>query len=319
MKILKALLFLFLVSGASGAPAQKMPQRTAQQKLVKVAALIQKYEAQLSAVETSLQQARTEESAMVEELGSYNQQLIETVHYLRHATQYSPLLAMLSAAKPEDVVHSAVLLRSLLPEIHARNQYLLERVKALSHIRAQLEAQQNQLRDVTFHYHQERDNLSALLKIPLEPALTDQSFDDKGETFTLLPPVVGKLIPTYKNTDPKWEPFTQGVLFSTRKGAQVVAPLSGTVSFAGEFAQDQGKVVIIETSHSHVVLSGLGSLNCKMGQKLLMGEPIGRMPTKELEKAKGTGQAAPQLYLEIWRQEQTVDPQTVLSEKRMGL
>ncbi len=76
---------------------------------------------------------------------------------MRHATQYSPLLAMLSAPKPENVIHSSMLLRSITPEIHARNQQLLEKVKSLSQIRTQLEEKQNKLRDITFQYHQDHD------------------------------------------------------------------------------------------------------------------------------------------------------------------
>lgn len=311
---------------AAPSPSPKtMSPKAAQQKLIRIAAAIQNHEAQLSAVEYELNQARAEETAILGELDHHNQRLMETIHYLRHATLYSPLLAMLSAPKPEDVVHSSLLLRSVTPEIHARNQHLLEKVKALSKIRAQLETKQNQLRDLTFHYHQERENLDALLgpqsqnSPPMEESfgsnLEMPDPEASGEVIFLLRPVAGNLIPTYKNPNPEWAPFTQGVLFRTRHGAQVISPLSGTVAFAGEYAKGQGKMVIVETPKSHVVISGLGSLNCKVGQNIVAGHPIGCMPLKPSPKTGGAEQAGQRLYLEVWRQEQAIDPRTVLKEQ----
>lgn len=314
---LRILPFLVPISLAFAAPSKEMSHKAAQQKLVKIAATIQNHEAQLSAVEYELNQARTEENAILEELDHHNQRLMETIHYLRHATQYSPLLAVLSAPKPEDVIHSSLLLRSITPEIHIRNQHLLEKIKTLSHIRTQLEVKQNQLRDITFHYHQERENLDVLLKNHSETSIPrEENSENNLEVFTLLPPVAGKLIPTYKNSNPEWASFTQGVLFNARDGAHVVSPLSGTIAFAGEYANGQGKMVIVETPNYHVVISGLESLNCKKEQNIIAGEPIGRMPIKHPLKTKASEQNSQQLYLEVWHQEQTIDPKTVLQEKR---
>jgi septal ring factor EnvC (AmiA/AmiB activator) len=131
----------------------------------------------------------------------------------------------------------------------------------------------------------------------------------------LISPVAGNLIPTYKSSNPEWAPFMEGVLFRTRHGAQVVSPLSGKIVFAGEYTKGQGKMVIIETQNSHVAISGLGSLNCQLGQNIIAGAPIGRMPTK----TKTSGQSAQQLYLEVWHHEQTIDPRTVLKIKEKVL
>ncbi|MDF3033726.1 MAG: hypothetical protein K0R76_680 [Alphaproteobacteria bacterium] len=316
-KILPLLMPVSLACATPSPSSRDVSQKAVQQKLVKIAATIQNYEAQLSAVEHDLNQARAEESAILRELDHHNQRLMETIHYLRHATQYSPLLAMLSAPKPEDVIHTSLLLRSITPEIHRRNQQLLEKVKALSHIRAQLETRQNQLRDITFHYHEERNNLDALLKnhSPTVYAIGENP-ENNLNTFTLIPPVTGKLIPTYKDPRPEWASFTQGVIFSTRPGAHVISPLSGTIAFAGDYAKGQEKMVIVEAPNSHIVISGLGSLNCKAGQSIIAGEPIGRMPPKPPLKAGMPEQNTQRLYLEVWCQEQTIDPRTVLKEKR---
>jgi septal ring factor EnvC (AmiA/AmiB activator) len=310
----------FEVVAAPPSPSKMKSKGTTQEQLIAIAATIQNHEFQLSAIEHELNQARTEESAILSELQHYNQRLMETVHYLRHAVQYSPLLAMLSAPKPENVIHSSMLLRSITPEIHARNQQLFEKVTSLSQIRAQLEEKQNKLRDITFQYHQNHDNLNELLKTRSKTSISlKKQPEGFSEILNLIPPVVGELVPTYGNTNPEWAPFTQGVLFTTRNGAQVTSPLSGIVASAGDYENGQGKMLIIETQNSHIVMSGLGSLNCTVGQNVIAGEPVGRMPPKPSKKTKSSPQSPPQLYLEVWHQEQTVDPQSVLNEKRKDL
>ncbi|MBX9805821.1 MAG: peptidoglycan DD-metalloendopeptidase family protein [Alphaproteobacteria bacterium] len=316
----KIIIFFSLLSITGGNAAPSSPavtQKAATQKLIAIAATIQKHEAQLSVVEHDLERTREEEKAILSELEHYNHRLMDTIHYLRHATQFSPLLAMLSASKPDDVIHSSMLLRSITPEIHIRNQQLLEKVKYLSNIRTQLEAKKNELHDLTFHYHQERDTLNSLLtNRSTGNLLPDDKLDNDGGILTLKTPVSGKLIPTYGNSSPEWASFTQGVLFVTRPGAHVVAPISGKIAFAGDYAKGQGKMIIVETSNSHVVMSGLGSLNCTLGQNIAAGEPIGRMTIKQRKTTKGSAPLLPQLYLEVWHQEKTVNPQSVLKDQR---
>src|SRR3954466_10926614 len=116
----KIVLFSLLIGTSS--MAKKANPKTTQQQLIHLAATIQNHEMQLFAIENELHQARQEEQAILNDLGTYNQQLLDAVHYLRHATRYSPLLAMLSAPKPEDVIHTSMLLRSITPELNARNQ-----------------------------------------------------------------------------------------------------------------------------------------------------------------------------------------------------
>ncbi|MBM3468571.1 MAG: hypothetical protein FJX71_03975 [Alphaproteobacteria bacterium] len=314
MQWLKRVIFLslLLTQAPAAQPSKASSKRTVQEQLVNIATNMQNFETQLSTVEQDLNRAREDEDAILNGINHYNQRLLETIHYLRHATHYSPLLAMLSASKPQDVIHSSMLLRAITPELHARNQQLLQNVKTLSQIRSELEEKQAQLHNITFQYHQEREKLDLLIK---ERPKNNASFNvgsENNNILSLIPPVAGKLIPTYKNLEPEWASYTQGVLFSTRSGAQVVSPLSGTIAFAGEYAKNQGNMIIIDTPHAHIVMSGLGTLNCSTGQNVMAGEPIGRMPIVHQKKDKGKSLSLPKLYLETWCQEQTVDPQTIL-------
>jgi septal ring factor EnvC (AmiA/AmiB activator) len=283
-------------------------QTSSHQQLVDLTAKIQAHEGQMMRIEQELSQVHQEEQTMAKEASQWHQQLMETIDYLRHVAHYSPLLAIFSAAKLEDVIHSTILIRSLAPEMAARTGELLEKMKKLGLIREQLEEKRKKLHHLNLQYQQEYGRLDELIKT--RPQGIDQPAAVPSPPGLMPPPVVGTMIPTYGNTNPEWASYSQGVLFDTRPSAYVASPLSGTVAFAGDYAQNQGKMVIIQAVHSHVVLSGLGTVSCSIGETIMAGEPVGRMPQMPLKNNETV-----RLYLEIWRQDQTVNPQTVI--KRM--
>src|SRR3546814_6464457 len=58
----------------------------------------------------------------------------------------------------------------------------------------------------------------------------------------------------------------------------VVAPLDGTVRFAGEF-RGYGRILILEHAGGyHSMISGLGRIDARVGQHVLAGEPLGGVP-----------------------------------------
>jgi septal ring factor EnvC (AmiA/AmiB activator) len=91
---------------------------------------------------------------------------------------------------------------------------------------------------------------------------------------------------------------SKGIDFSTRAGAQVVAPCAGEIMFAGPF-KGYGQILIIDHGGGyHLLMAGIGRIDGSVGQKLVAGEPVGAMA------ADGT----PTLYLELRRDGQPVDP-----------
>lgn len=110
-------------------------------------------------------------------------------------------------------------------------------------------------------------------------------------------PAAGKIVSHFGNTD-QGETFSKGILIETRKKADVVAPYDGEVVFAGPF-RDYGSMVIIRHSGEyHTLLSGMEEIDCKPGQYLLEGEPIGSMG-----KSPGS-----RLYMELREDGKPVDP-----------
>ena len=93
---------------------------------------------------------------------------------------------------------------------------------------------------------------------------------------------------------------SESVAFATRSGAQVSAPISGTVEFAGPF-RSYGQLLILSTSDGyHVLLWGMSSSYVTVGQSVRQGEPVARMA----ERASGE----PELYLEVRKGGEPMDP-----------
>ncbi len=97
----------------------------------------------------------------------------------------------------------------------------------------------------------------------------------------------------------------EGLTLATRGGAQVVAPLDARVQYAGVF-RSYGLMVILDVGNNVlVIVSGLDTLYSEAGQWVLAGEPIGRMADQK--------SPSPELYLEVRRSGQPVDPEKWLA------
>lgn len=95
-------------------------------------------------------------------------------------------------------------------------------------------------------------------------------------------------------------PATQGVTLTTRGGAQVVSPAAGEVAYAGVF-RSYGQVLILNVDGGYaVVLTGLETINARVGDRVRAGQPVGEM--------SATATSAPELYVEVRRGGQPVDP-----------
>jgi septal ring factor EnvC (AmiA/AmiB activator) len=68
----------------------------------------------------------------------------------------------------------------------------------------------------------------------------------------------------------------RGLTIATRPGAQVVAPTSGRIAFAGPF-RGYGNIVVIDHGLGWTtLLTSLAALNVKVGDSVDAGAPIGR-------------------------------------------
>lgn len=90
---------------------------------------------------------------------------------------------------------------------------------------------------------------------------------------------------------------TSGIAIRVRPQAQVIAPASGRVGFAGAF-EGYGRVVIVEHEGGLTsVLTGLRSLSVSTGQRLTAGSPLGL-----------AGSTNPEITLEVRLEGRPVNP-----------
>ena len=93
---------------------------------------------------------------------------------------------------------------------------------------------------------------------------------------------------------------SESVAFATRGGAQVTAPISGTVEFSGPF-RSYGELLILSTSDGyHVLLWGMSSSYVTVGQSVQQGEPVATMADR--------GNGEPELYMEVRKGGEPMDP-----------
>lgn len=116
----------------------------------------------------------------------------------------------------------------------------------------------------------------------------------------LLMPAHGRLLRRYGQQGKNGRPASKGITIATREAAQVIAPFDGKVVYAGEF-RGYGLILIIEHGKRyHTLLAGVERVDAVVGQWILAGEPIGVMT--------GDGVRKPELYLELRRNGQAINP-----------
>lgn len=126
-------------------------------------------------------------------------------------------------------------------------------------------------------------------------------------TFGGMPmPVAGSVVLRYGEADQFGEP-ARGLRISTIAGAPVVAPIGGTVRFAGPF-RGYGRILILQHPGGyHSLIGGLDIIDAVVGQQIAAGEPVGTA-------AKAAESQTAEIYFEFRRDGQPVNPVEGLSQ-----
>ncbi|WP_084420707.1 murein hydrolase activator EnvC family protein [Henriciella litoralis] len=112
-------------------------------------------------------------------------------------------------------------------------------------------------------------------------------------------PVSGMVARSWGDKLPGGE-SSKGIYIQPRPNSDVVAPVDGKIEYAGMF-RSYGQLLIISTSDGyHILLSGMARIHGTPGQTVKSGEPVGRMPDREIPP--------PELYLEVRRSGEPMDP-----------
>ncbi len=167
-------------------------------------------------------------------------------------------------------------------------------------------AQNEKLKNEQIEIKNKLKNLSAKAKSISELSAgvgsSEMSSDSKFSKRKLNIPVRGKLVVRYGEKTALGLK-SDGWRIRTRGDALVMAPADGVVKFADSF-RGFGKVVIMSHKNGYnTVMTNMGEIDALVGQEVLAGEPIGRMNENK-----------PEMYLEVRRGKNSVDPARIFNE-----
>ena len=112
-------------------------------------------------------------------------------------------------------------------------------------------------------------------------------------------PAGGRIALAYGETD-RYGVTSRGLHIAATPGTPVVAPMDGTIKFAGRF-RTYGQILIVEHSNGyHSLIAGLGRIDISVGRPVSAGEPLGLVGE--------TPDGVPDLYFELRRNGQPINP-----------
>ena len=112
-----------------------------------------------------------------------------------------------------------------------------------------------------------------------------------------------------------------GDTIATRSGAIVLSPVDAVVAFAAPF-RSYGQILILDVGDDYkIVMTGLGELAVSSGQTVLAGEPVGTITQMRVASAAATGidTQTPELYVELRKGKQPLDPATWWLKDELGM
>jgi murein hydrolase activator len=113
----------------------------------------------------------------------------------------------------------------------------------------------------------------AALPAPLPRPFVPEE-DSRRQPLAYRVPVEGRVVTGTGEISPAGV-HARGITFAARAGAEVEAPASGRIVYAGRF-RSYGEIVIIDHGRGWTsTLTGLSSIQVKRGESVRMGEPVG--------------------------------------------
>ena len=164
------------------------------------------------------------------------------------------------------------------------DKLIADRAKSLEKTKSKVAAKDIEIAALTKEATDFRDLIKRLEKKNRERESSkrtgnqSRSDEDSGHALgTGTRPVSGVIKTRYGETDDIGA-TSKGIVFSSREGAVVVAPLGGIVRYAGTF-RNYGNIVLIEHKNKfHSLVAGLGKVDTFEGQRVEAGEPLGTLP-----------------------------------------
>jgi septal ring factor EnvC (AmiA/AmiB activator) len=266
--------------------------------LIKITQELQACEVSLSQNEKDFKLLKKREQQIFKSIANQQHLLAAAFRSIQHLKDYSPILVALSSVSLEDLVHSLLIVQSCAPRLEKQNRSILESLKAIVEIREQIQRQssdyrrlkeiynknlrsQSSLFESKFHQHSfsitpELEKLrqkSDLLKsMSLEKVLKEldvflaKEQAEENSDLKLINIAVGRKLPERDNN--------KEIKISARPEAQIVSPFDAIVVYTGAIP-GKSQFIVLKRGPYFAIIEGLGSINCRVGENVLEGEPIG--------------------------------------------
>ena len=314
-------------------------------RLIAAAAAARREETAVVALERRLRAFEAEEASRSADLKRRHQALAATLGALQRLAYRPPEALIVSAAPPVETLRSALLLGALVPELEARAAALGAELSALKAVREEVAEEKQQLVGALARLDKERQALDRLIerqarrhqsasaayleqqrrlarlaaeskdlhslmaRIANTPAAPDVDPAPPRRSFmaargTMPFPVLGTIARRFGEPG-EFGRATKGITILARRGAEVIAPHDGRIVFAGPFRGYGLLLIISHGERYHTLIAGMARIDGVVGQRLLAGEPVGRM-----------GEATdlqPRLYVELRRAGEPINPLPWLS------
>lgn len=314
-----------------------------QTKIVETAHAVQEIEFTISGTQEKLIDRQAKEKKALSQLKEDYKKLFAALHHLRHLNEYSPLLTALSSDNPKDLIHLSMLLRSIVPEVARQHGDILSLLKGIIQTRLEMRQFSADLKKHDVIYKKNMAEITGLMaqKVAFQkkyglstapmssakfPAVAPDHQEaliahimgqlehkndttvQVGESLRLTQPMVGQ----YQACSEKFDtdcPNTESILMTSKTPRLVVAPFGGVVVYKGSI-QGMGGIVMIKYYDCFLVMTGLDSIVCDMGQTILSGEPVGRFFGGD----RGDGKKKKFLSLQLWQKGQPVNSMPLIEK-----
>ena len=188
----------------------------------------------------------------------------------------------------------------LITQRRAAQAQLTREASAADRRARQLAAEARNLRELAQRVQRSTERAAAATPAPSGPSVIPAAW---------MAPAEGRITRNYGARDADGM-ASQGVLVRTASGSRVMAPANAEIAYAGVF-RSYGQVLILNVDGGYaLVLTGLETIQARVGETVSAGQTIGQMPSSDT--------TAPDLYVEVRRGGQPVDPGRWLSSRLAG-
>ena len=337
---------ILLISLSKVASTQVGPTNDVHRNLIQITRHLQTIEEKLNILEEEMKAVAEEEEKALMNVASHQHNLVQVLQTLKHWREYSPALIAFSTISSGDLIHSLLALQSLSPQLEKQNKTIVEAIKRVAALRLHLQEKAKQSDLIKGEYQESLQKQASLFEVKfqkmdtqdpefvafqeklkhkekmtsdelityLQTLVTGEEGQSKNEELILFEAVVGKRIQPCQGAICHDSTEQNLVLkIESRSEAQVASPWDSRVVQLS-FVENKGHIVMLKKDNFYIIVSGLGSINCRLGEFLHAGEPLGCMPSSssavtEQKTVYGNSASKKQLLtIELRKGIQILDP-----------